>query len=110
MKFLLLAVLLVAPGSAFAGGKGGALKGHAAIGGLGPVQRITIYNDGTVNWMHCELRLPNNKHYLMPRLQGHDQEGIMITRFTQDGTEVDKPLDSIQVKCDEGTAKFKFSA
>jgi hypothetical protein len=104
MKTFALMLLLATP--AFAGGT---LKGHAAIGGLGPVQRITIYNDGNTNWNKCELRLPNNKHYMMPRLQGHDQDGIMITRFTQDGAELDKKLDTITVKCAEGTAKFPFS-
>ena len=108
MKFLLLTLLLVAPASTLAAK--GALKGHAQIGGLGPVQRITIHNDGTVNWYHCELRLPTNKHYLMDSLRGNDQDGIMITRFTQDGPELDRPLDSIQVKCDQGQATFKFTS
>ncbi len=108
MKTLLVVLLVVAPASALAGK--GALVGHAQIGGLGPVQRITIHNDGKINWTHCELRLPNNKHYLMPTLKGLDQDGIMITRFVQDGAEVDKPLDTLSVKCDQGSATFKFSA
>ncbi len=107
MRLLALALVLVVPASSFAAK--GPLKGHAAIGGLGPVKRITIYNDGTVNWTHCELRLPTNQHYLMDTLRGHDQDGIMITRFTQDGAALDKPLDALTVKCDQGSGKFAFS-
>lgn len=107
MKALFAAALLIVPASTLAAK--GALKGRAAIGGIGPVQRITIFNDGTVNWSNCELRLPTNKHYKMAALRGNDQEGIMITRFTQDGTELDKPLDAISIKCDQGQAKFVFS-
>ena len=107
MKLFLVALLLVIPASSLAAK--GALKGHAQIGGLGPVQRITIHNDGTVNWSNCELRLPNNKHYKMAALRGNDSDGIMITRFVQDGVEIDKPLDSMVVKCDQGSATFKFT-
>jgi hypothetical protein len=85
------------------------LKGHAAFGGIGPAKRITLYNDSSAPWTNCELRLPNNRHYRMASLRAGDQEGVMITRFSQDGTELDRPLDSIAVRCDQGASRFSFS-
>ena len=86
-----------------------ALKGHAVLGGIGPAKRITVYNDGTTKWTNCEVRLPNNRHYKMAQLNAADQDGIMITRFDQDGTELDRPLDGVMVRCDQGASHFNFS-
>lgn len=85
------------------------LKGRASFIGVGPAKRITLYNDSSSYWTRCELRLPNNKHFLLPNLRPGDQESILYPRFKQDGAEVDRPLDWILVKCDEGQARFSFS-
>jgi hypothetical protein len=85
------------------------LKGHATIGGIAHLVRFTIFNDSNVVWTNCELRLANNKHYWLGTLRDHDFEGVMITRFTQDGTELDRELDWIWVRCAEGESRFNFS-
>jgi hypothetical protein len=85
------------------------LKGRAELGGIGPAKRITLYNDSSFEWTQCDLRLPNNKHYTLGNLRSGDQDGILVSRFTQDGVQFDKPLDGLTVKCNEGTAKFVFS-
>lgn len=85
------------------------LKGRAELGGIGPAKRITVYNDSSFEWTQCDLRLPNNKHYSLSNLRSGDQDGILVSRFTQDGVQFDKPLDGLTVKCNEGTAKFVFS-
>ena len=88
---------------------GGRLNGHAAINGFGPAKRITLFNDSKDNWSHCDLRLPDNRHYLMQSLKAGDSEAVSLPHFTQDGTAFDKPLDSLSVKCNEGESRFNFS-
>ncbi|MFT3840067.1 MAG: hypothetical protein QM723_23975 [Myxococcaceae bacterium] len=85
------------------------LVGHATIMGFGPAKRITVVNDSKTNWTKCDLRLPNNKRYQLAKLNAGDQEAISLPNFHQDGTEFDKPLDSLSVTCAEGAAKFNFS-
>ncbi len=126
MKFLLLALLAADPrvvevfkdkGDTFirAGTNAGLKVGAEVtilgdkIGGIGPAKRITLYNGGETGWANCEVRLPNNKRYKLGALKGRDYEGIMITRFNQEGTELDRPLDGVVVKCDQGSAHFNFS-
>jgi hypothetical protein len=101
-----------APAKTAAGTGGSApagLVGHATIMGFGPAKRITVVNDSKTNWTKCDLRLPNNKRYQLAKLNAGDQEAISLPNFHQDGTEYDKPLDSISVNCAEGGAKFNFS-
>lgn len=86
--------------------EGGGLKGTAKIIGFGPARQITVHNNGTTNWSNCELRLPTNKRYMMAALKAGDQESIVLPRFSQDGVELDKPLDHLMVKCDQGSASF----
>jgi hypothetical protein len=88
---------------------GNALKGRASFIGIGPAKRITISNDGSTLWTKCDLRLPNNKHYVLDVLRPGDHESIVYPRFKQDGTELDRPLDWILVKCEEGQSRFSFS-
>jgi hypothetical protein len=85
------------------------LKGRASSSGAGKLRRITVYNDGNTLWTNCDVRLPNNKHYVVPKLAGGASEGIMFFRFEQDGVAYDKPVDSVLVKCHEGTSRFRFS-
>jgi hypothetical protein len=101
----------VRPASATNTGENGGLKGHASMAGVGPeaAHKIVLYNDGDTPWSHCELRLPNNKRFVIERLRAGDSESVMLFKFNQDGTEYDRPLDSLSVKCDEGQAKFNFS-
>ena len=87
----------------------GGLKGHAQIGGIGPAKRISIYNDSTVGWTNCEIRLPNNKRYKFAAMKAGENDGIMIVKFAQDGIELDRPLDSVSVRCDQGSSNFRFS-
>ena len=88
----------------------GSLKGHVKVLGFGPLtKKMILYNEGSTAWTQCELRLPNNKHYKLPKLDAADQERILFSRFVQDGTAYDKPIDSVTVKCAEGEAKFTFS-
>ncbi len=95
-------------GAAPSGG-GGGLSGHATIMGFGPAKRITLHNDGKINWTRCDLRLPNNKRYQLAKLNAGDSEAISLPNFNQDGVELDKPLDSLSVTCAEGAARFNFS-
>ena len=88
---------------------GNTLKGHASFIGLGPAKRITVHNDSALRWTRCELRLPNNRHFMLSQLRAGDHEAIVYPRFNQDGTELDRPLDWILVKCDEGQSRFNFS-
>lgn len=89
-------------------GSSGSLKGRATIIGLGPAKQITVYNKGDKAWTNCDLRLPTNKHYALASLRAADQERIFLHMFKQDGVELDRPLDVITVKCDQGTSRFLF--
>lgn len=80
------------------------LKGRAES----RMKRIIVYNDGATDWTRCDVRLPNNKHYVVPKLPAGTSEGIMSFRFTQDGTERDVPLKWVNVKCKEGEARFSL--
>jgi hypothetical protein len=67
------------------------------------MQRIWIRNDGDVPLHKCELRLLDNRHYLLSEpLGAKDDEAVMLFRFSQDGVHVDKPVDSLLVRCQEG--------
>ncbi len=88
---------------------GARLAGHATINGVAFAKRITLSNDSKQNWTHCDLRLPNNRHYELATLRAGDSESISLPNFKQDGTEYDKPLDSLSVKCNEGESRFNFS-
>jgi eukaryotic-like serine/threonine-protein kinase len=100
------------PWVAFAG-DGGAevLKGHAALAGAGPeiAHKMVIYNDDARPWTNCELRLPDNKRYLLRRLRAGDSETIMLFHFDQDGPAYDRPIDSVMVRCSEGWARLTFT-
>jgi hypothetical protein len=85
-----------------------ALEGSAKIIGFGPARQITVNNDGDTDWTGCELRLPTNKRYLLKFLQAHDHESVVLPKFNQDGVELDKPLDQITVKCEQGTGTFSM--
>jgi hypothetical protein len=85
-----------------------ALKGHATIGGLGPVKQIAVFNDSDDKWTNCDLRLPTNQHYALKELTAKDQERVFLHMFKQDGVELDRPLDAITVKCDQGSVRLPF--
>ncbi len=85
-------------------GSGKSLKGRASA--TGP--RITLYNDSNAAWTNCELRLPSNRRYILKQLGPHDSEGIMSLRFVQDGVPRDLPMDSVNVKCDQGERRFSL--
>ncbi len=100
-----------APSGGDAAPAAGGLIGHAAFSGVGPAvgHKVVVYNDGAVEWTHCDLRLPTNLHYLLERLPAKQSESIMVFKFKQDGAAYDRPIDSITVKCSQGRAKFTFS-
>jgi tetratricopeptide (TPR) repeat protein len=89
---------------------GGRLQGHASLAGIGPAatHKVVVSNDGTTPWTQCDIRLPTNKHFVLDELEAGDSESIMLLRFKQDGSEFDKPVDSITVKCEQGEARFTF--
>lgn len=67
------------------------------------MQRFWIHNDGDVPLHRCEMRLPDNRHYVLSGpLEAKDDEAVMLFRFSQDGVPLDKPLDQVLVKCTEG--------
>jgi hypothetical protein len=84
------------------------LKGRASSIGFGPVRRIRLQNENAFAWTKCELRLANNKHYLMDHLGAGEDDGIALPRFVQDGTERDVEINNVTVKCAEGSATFTF--
>lgn len=85
------------------------LTGHAEFGGVGPMKRITVYNDQSSAWTKCEVRLANNKRYKLSELGANSSEGMMLFRFEQDGVETDATIDGVKVKCAEGEGNFTFS-
>jgi serine/threonine-protein kinase len=84
------------------------LRGKAELSGFGPVRRVIVYNREQRPWTKCELRLPNNKRYLLDKLDAGDQNAIAMVKFRQDGVERDLELKSLTVTCAEGTARFKM--
>ena len=103
-----------AEASAAAEPERGSLRGHASVTGVGGglglgARRIILYNDSAANWTNCDLRLPNNKHYVLRSLEAHRDEGIMLFRFEQDGTPRDIPIEWVNVRCNEGQGRFGFS-
>ncbi len=84
------------------------LVGQGGISGMGPFRRLTLYNGGEFNWTKCELRLPDNRRYELASLEARSSDGIMLRKFTQDGTEVDAAVTYVQVKCTEGSARFSL--
>jgi len=89
---------------------GAELKGHASYHGFGPTatHKVVINNDGPTLWTECDIRLPTNKHFVLKELAAGESESIMMMRFAQDGAELDRPLDSVDVKCEQGEAHLKF--
>jgi len=91
--------------------KPGELRGRASVIGVWQGKRITIENTSRADWHHCRLRLPDQRRYELGDLAQHDTDHVMLFRF--EGANFfsvsDVPLDSIQVKCDEGSAKFPMS-
>ncbi len=85
------------------------LRGRAEVNGIGHLRRFTIFNDSNFNWTSCELRLANNLHFWLGSLRAGEWDGVMMTRFTQDGTEHDRDLEWIWVRCAEGESRFAFS-
>jgi hypothetical protein len=85
-----------------------ALEGSAKIIGFGPARQITVNNDSDTNWTECELRLPTNKRYMLKFLKARDHESVVLPKFNQDGVELDKPLDQLTVKCEQGSGTFSM--
>ncbi len=91
----------------------GALRGRASAIGFWQGKRITVENASKTDWHHCKLRLPDRRRYELGDLASHDSEHVMLFRFEGgDGlfSSSDKPLDSIQVKCDEGATRLKLTS
>lgn len=90
----------------------GELRGRASAIGIWQGKRITIENASKTDWHNCKLRLPDRRRFEMGDLAHHDSEHVMLFRFEGgDGlfSSSEKPLDSIQVKCDEGMTKLKLA-
>jgi tetratricopeptide (TPR) repeat protein len=89
---------------------GAPLQGHASLKGIGPsaTHKVVVSNDGTTPWTQCDIRFPTNKHFVLKDLDAGESESIMLMRFKQDGPELDRPAESIAVKCDQGEGHFTF--
>jgi tetratricopeptide (TPR) repeat protein len=89
---------------------GAQLNGRASYHGFGPTatHKVVINNDSATPWTECDIRLPTNKHFVLKELAPGESESIMMMRFAQDGAELDRPLDSVDLKCAQGEAHFKF--
>jgi hypothetical protein len=85
------------------------LRGRASASGVAKLRRITVYNDSGVTWRNCDVRLPNNKRYILTQLAPRSSEGIMLFRFNQDGVERDIPTTYVDVKCSNGEARFPLA-
>lgn len=85
------------------------LRGRASASGVAKLRRITVYNDSGVTWRNCDVRLPNNKRYILTQLAPRSSEGIMLFRFNQDGVERDIPSTYVDVKCSNGEARFPLA-
>ncbi len=85
------------------------LRGRASASGVAKLRRITIYNDSGSTWRNCDVRLPNNKRYVLSQLAPRSSEGIMLFRFNQDGVERDVPTTYVDVKCSNGEARFPLA-
>jgi hypothetical protein len=73
------------------------------------LQRLYLRNDGKVPLHKCELRLPDNRHYVVTEpLAPQDEEAVMLFRFSQDGLPMDRPLDYVLVKCVEGEKSVRL--
>jgi hypothetical protein len=79
------------------------LSVRAGRGGLAGM-RVIVYNDGDTALHSCEIRLPDNRHYFVPEISAHEDEGILLAKFRQDGPYYDKPLDHVVVHCKEGAS------
>jgi len=97
----------VEAGPGLDGGAGG-LVGGASASGFGSLKRITVRNDSKYDWHGCDVRLPNGRHYRLGELGADSSEGILWFRFDADGVERDVPLDSVLMRCNEGTGRFVF--
>ncbi|HZI13930.1 MAG TPA: hypothetical protein VE153_26415 [Myxococcus sp.] len=85
------------------------LRGRASASGVAKLRRITVYNDSGVTWRNCDVRLPNNKRYILAQLAPRSSEGIMLFRFNQDGVERDIPTTYVDVRCSNGEARFPLA-
>jgi head-tail adaptor len=85
------------------------LRGRASASGVAKLRRITIYNDSGSTWRNCDVRLPNNKRYILTQLAPRSSEGIMLFRFNQDGVERDLPTTYVDVRCSNGEARFPLA-
>jgi hypothetical protein len=85
------------------------LRGRASAAGVAKLRRITVYNDSGVTWRNCDVRLPNNKRYVLSQLAPRSSEGIMLFRFNQDGVERDLPTTYVDVRCSNGEARFPLA-
>ena len=58
---------------------------------------------------HCQQHgHPADLLWRPVELRGKDQERIFLHMFRQDGPELDRPLDGLSVKCDQGATRFLF--
>jgi hypothetical protein len=83
----------------------GHLTASAKLSGFKPVRRLTLFNNDKFDWKKCELRLTDNRRYLLPELTAHDSEAINLMRFVQDGVVYDVDVKSVTVHCAQGSAK-----
>ncbi len=87
----------------------GLLQGIARKTGGWIGTRIIIKNTSSIRWNRCDVRLPDNRHYRIDSLDPREEEGIMLTKFTQDGVHRDVAIDSVLVQCTEGVGKLPFA-
>ncbi len=90
-------------------GQNGLLQGIARKTGGWIGTRIIIKNTSNIRWNRCDVRLPDNRHYRIDSLEAHEEDGIMLNKFTQDGVHRDVAVDSVLVQCDEGVGKLPFA-
>ena len=88
------------------------LRGRASVIGIWQGKRLTVENASRTDWHHCRLRLPDQRRYELGDLAHHDSEHVMLFRFEGGNgpfSTSDKPLDSVLVKCDEGSARLRLT-
>jgi hypothetical protein len=71
--------------------------------------RIIVYNQSPNNWSDCELRIADQKHTKLPKLEANDHETFLSAKFGKDEfKKEDVPADMLLVRCKEGESKFKL--
>lgn len=87
-------------------GGGGLKVGTSLSAGVGPARRLTVRNEGSVEWTGCTVTVNDLYSYAMKDLAPGTDEGIMLVRFKdpQGNTFVaTNQIKDVRVKCAQGS-------